>query len=47
MTPDLYDEIDAIVAGHHHDPHAILGAHPGPDGLTISALRPLAATVAV
>ena len=23
-------EIDRIVAGQHHDPHSILGAHPGP-----------------
>ena len=41
------DEIDSIVAGHHHDPHSILGAHPGPDGITVRALRPLAATVTV
>ncbi len=41
------DEIDRIVAGHHHDPHSILGAHPGPDGITVRALRPLAAAVTV
>ncbi len=41
------DEIDRIVAGHHHDPHSILGAHPGPDGITVRALRPLATTVTV
>jgi 1,4-alpha-glucan branching enzyme len=40
-------EIERIVAGTHHDPHSILGAHPGPDGVVIRALRPLAATVAV
>ncbi len=40
-------EIDRIVAGQHHDPHSILGAHPGPDGITVRALRPLAASVAV
>jgi 1,4-alpha-glucan branching enzyme len=40
-------EIERIVAGHHHDPHAVLGAHPGPHGVTIRALRPLAASVAV
>jgi 1,4-alpha-glucan branching enzyme len=44
---DLTSEIDAIVAGAHHDPHAILGAHAGPDGVTIRALRPLAAEVTV
>ena len=38
-------EIDRLLAGHHHDPHAILGGHPGPDGVTIRALRPLAETV--
>ena len=37
-------EIERIVAGQHHDPHSVLGAHPGPDGVTIRALRPLAAT---
>ena len=31
----------------HHDPHSILGAHPGPDGVVIRALRPLATSVAV
>ena len=40
-------EIERIVAGQHHDPHAVLGAHPGPDGVTIRALRPLAAEVTV
>ncbi|HUZ27016.1 MAG TPA: 1,4-alpha-glucan branching protein GlgB [Streptosporangiaceae bacterium] len=39
--------IEAIVAGIYHDPHAVLGAHPGPDGVTIRALRPLAASVTV
>jgi 1,4-alpha-glucan branching enzyme len=40
-------EIERIVAGTHHDPHSVLGAHPGPDGIVIRALRPLAATVTV
>src|ERR1700746_3528593 len=40
-------EIDRIAAGLHHDPHAVLGAHPGPDGVVVRALLPLAATVAV
>ena len=39
--------IEAIVAGIYHDPHAVLGAHPGPDGVMIRALRPLAASVTV
>jgi 1,4-alpha-glucan branching enzyme len=54
MTADIYPadqishaEIDALVGGTHHDPHSALGGHPGPDGVTIRALRPLAETVAV
>jgi 1,4-alpha-glucan branching enzyme len=42
-----HDEIDRIVGGTHHDPHSVLGAHPGPDGVIVRALRPLAATVTV
>jgi 1,4-alpha-glucan branching enzyme len=38
-------EIERIVAGYHHDPHSILGAHPGPDGVTVRTLRPLATSV--
>ena len=38
-------EIERLVAGEHHDPHSILGAHPGPDGIVIRALRPLATSV--
>ncbi len=52
MTADIrqadqvsHAEIDQLLAGHHYDPHAILGGHPGPDGVTIRALRPLAETV--
>ncbi len=40
------DEIDRIAAGQHHDPHSVLGAHPGPNGTVIRALRPLASSVA-
>jgi 1,4-alpha-glucan branching enzyme len=43
--PVSRDEIDRIVAGVHHDPHSLLGAHPGPGGIIIRALRPLAASV--
>src|ERR1700756_4463774 len=38
-------EIERIVAGQHYDPHSVLGAHPGPDGVIIRALRPLATSV--
>ncbi len=40
-------ELDRLLAGTHHDPHALLGAHPGPDGITVRALRPMAAAVSV
>jgi 1,4-alpha-glucan branching enzyme len=43
--PVSHAEIDRIVAGTHHDPHSLLGAHPGPGGPVIRALRPLAASV--
>jgi 1,4-alpha-glucan branching enzyme len=50
------EEIDRLVGGDHHDPHAILGAHPdrvgvagrshgGEVSVTIRALRPLAERV--
>jgi len=38
-------EIERLVAGQHHDPHSVLGAHPVRNGVTIRALRPLAASV--
>jgi 1,4-alpha-glucan branching enzyme len=38
-------EIERLVAGQHHDPHAVLGVHACPGGVTIRALRPLAASV--
>jgi 1,4-alpha-glucan branching enzyme len=42
----LLAEIDRLVAGHHHDPHFILGAHQAPDGrYTIRSLRPMATSV--
>src|SRR5215472_17388389 len=41
------NEIERIVAGQHYDPHSVLGAHPGPDGVIIRALRPMAKSVTV
>jgi 1,4-alpha-glucan branching enzyme len=39
-------EIERLVAGQHHDPHSVLGAHTAPgEGVTIRALRPLATSV--
>jgi 1,4-alpha-glucan branching enzyme len=45
--PISHAEIDRIVDGRHHDPHSVLGAHPGPAGTVVATLRPLAASVAV
>jgi 1,4-alpha-glucan branching enzyme len=40
-------ELDRLAGGAHHDPHAVLGAHPHGDGVTVRALRPGATTVTV
>jgi 1,4-alpha-glucan branching enzyme len=40
-------EIDRLVAGAHHNPHALLGAHRINGSITIRALRPLATEVTV
>lgn len=49
MTP-IEQILDAVAAGAHHDPHAVLGMHPGTDAegtttWTIRARRPLARSV--
>jgi 1,4-alpha-glucan branching enzyme len=36
-----------VAHGADHNPHAVLGAHPGPGGVTVRTLRPLAASIAV
>jgi len=48
-TPRSVDnaELDRLVGGAHHDPHSILGAHPGDGGVTVRALRPGASSVTV
>src|SRR4051794_4021374 len=38
-------EAAALVEGRHHDPHAVLGAHPVPGGTAIRVLRPHAQRV--
>ncbi|QKJ19303.1 1,4-alpha-glucan branching protein GlgB [Microbacterium hominis] len=46
MTSD--EILDAVGAGTHHDPHAVLGIHPAGDGTAgwiVRARRPLAASV--
>ncbi|MFF7638105.1 1,4-alpha-glucan branching protein GlgB [Kitasatospora sp. NPDC008050] len=40
-------EIDRLVSGAHHDPHALLGAHPTTGGTAIRVLRPLADRVTI
>src|SRR5260370_8118374 len=40
-------DIDRLVALQHSDPHSILGAHAGPDGVTVRAFRPGARDVSV
>ncbi|MFD3483982.1 1,4-alpha-glucan branching enzyme [Streptomyces sp. NPDC058665] len=36
-----------LLGGSHHDPHAVLGAHPGKGGVVVRALRPYAKAVTV
>ncbi|MFF1720536.1 1,4-alpha-glucan branching enzyme [Streptomyces sviceus] len=43
---DLADR-GRLLAGAHHDPHALLGAHPVPGGIAFRALRPFARSVSV
>ncbi|MCA1821176.1 MAG: hypothetical protein LC644_05305, partial [Pseudonocardia sp.] len=41
------EELHRLLAGEHHDPHAILGAHPHADGTAVRVLRPEADEVTV
>jgi 1,4-alpha-glucan branching enzyme len=45
--PVAAEELDLLVGGAHHDPHSLLGAHPGDGGVTVRALRPGASSVTV
>ncbi|WP_240482400.1 1,4-alpha-glucan branching protein GlgB [Microbacterium sediminis] len=51
MMPEILpvdtDELAAIAAGTHRDPHAVLGPHPPGGDVTVRGLRPLASGVAV
>ncbi|MFJ8795959.1 1,4-alpha-glucan branching enzyme, partial [Streptomyces sp. NPDC102462] len=38
---------ERLLTGAHHDPHALLGAHPVPGGTLFRALRPFARAVSV
>ncbi|MFG1665569.1 1,4-alpha-glucan branching enzyme [Streptomyces sp. Y7] len=40
-------ERERLLSGAHHDPHALLGAHPVPGGIALRALRPFARAVSV
>jgi 1,4-alpha-glucan branching enzyme len=40
-------DIDRLVARDHHDPHALLGAHPVDGGVVIRALHPAADSIVV
>ncbi|GAA2101043.1 1,4-alpha-glucan branching enzyme [Kitasatospora saccharophila] len=40
-------EVERLVSGAHHDPHALLGAHELPAGTAIRVLRPFAERVVV
>ncbi len=45
-APDPHT-VDRLLGGAHHDPHAVLGAHPHADGTVVRALRPHADEVHV
>ena len=47
LGDDLRRQLDELVAGRHSAPHSLLGAHPGPDGVTVRVLRPWATAIAV
>jgi 1,4-alpha-glucan branching enzyme len=40
-------ELDLLVKREHASPHSVLGAHPGPEGVTIRVLRPAACEIHV
>ncbi|WP_030045603.1 GlgB N-terminal domain-containing protein, partial [Streptomyces resistomycificus] len=48
-TAPPLDPVDRerLLAGAHHDPHALLGAHPVTGGIVFRALRPFARSVSV
>ncbi|MFI8002579.1 1,4-alpha-glucan branching enzyme [Streptomyces sp. NPDC086010] len=49
LPATVLDDADRgrLLAGEHHDPHAVLGAHPVTGGVLFRALRPFARSVAV
>jgi 1,4-alpha-glucan branching enzyme len=47
IAPVGSDELARLVAGVHHDPHSVLGAHPWGGAVTVRVLRPFAQEVTV
>ncbi len=45
VAPVSREELERLIGGAHHDPHSILGPHPGPAGITLRVLRPWASAV--
>ncbi|WP_078616670.1 1,4-alpha-glucan branching enzyme [Streptomyces sp. 351MFTsu5.1] len=41
------DDRERLLAGAHHDPHSVLGAHPVPGGVAFRVFRPFALAVTV
>jgi 1,4-alpha-glucan branching enzyme len=46
-APVSWEELDRLRGGAHHDPHSILGPHPGPRGVTFRVMAPGAEGVVV
>ncbi|MCP2312816.1 1,4-alpha-glucan branching protein GlgB [Kitasatospora paracochleata] len=44
-APPPPDDAERLLAGTHHDPHAVLGAHPVEEGVAVRVLRPCAESV--
>lgn len=45
--PPAESDRHRLLGGAHHDPHSVLGAHPGDGGVVLRALRPYAKGVTV
>ncbi|HEX3363007.1 MAG TPA: hypothetical protein VHS74_18585, partial [Solirubrobacterales bacterium] len=45
VAPELQRDVERLVHRKHHDPHTLLGAHPGKDGTVVRAYRPSAERV--
>jgi 1,4-alpha-glucan branching enzyme len=47
VDPDLRRDVDRLVAGEHHQPHAILGVHPVDGEVVVRVFHPAATDAAV